>query len=98
LKNSAAPGSGTPACGCNGNKIPGVPRYRSFDHDAGVGIIGCGHTLEEANLELALVRCLHPLLATAREQGMALSRYRIERDGVLRRGVAFLRPRICIKG
>ena len=43
---------------------------------------------EEADTELALVRWLNLLLATAREQGMAFAEFRLERDGVVWRGSA----------
>jgi len=119
VKNPAAPGVCECARNRNKENVLGIPRYRYFDHDADVGIVGYGLTLEEAfeaaaaamfalmtdlrevrperslrvdfeeaDVELALVRWLNILLATAREQGMALSEFRIERDGVLWRGVA----------
>ena len=90
-----------------------------FEHDADVGVIGRGHTLEEAfkaaaratfaimcdpatvrperavavefeeaDPEIALVRWLNALLALAREHGLALARFWIERDGVRWRGGA----------
>ena len=43
---------------------------------------------EEADIELALVRWLNLLLATAREHGMVFSQFRLERDGVVWRGSA----------
>ena len=43
---------------------------------------------EEADVELALVRWLNLLLATAREQSMAFGEFRLERDGVVWRGAA----------
>lgn len=47
---------------------------------------------EEADLELALVRWLNLLLALARERGLALARFWIERDGVRWRGGAAGEP------
>jgi SHS2 domain-containing protein len=95
------------------------PRYAYFEHDADIGIVGRGETLEEsfeaaaaatfaimtdlaairlattvrlgfeeADIELALVRWLNLLLATARERGVVFARFRLERDGVLWRGSA----------
>lgn len=97
----------------------GAARYAYFEHDADVGIIGRGGTLEEAfeaaaaatfaimtdlaairieytaklefeeaDTELALVRWLNLLLATARERGVIFASFRLERDGVLWRGSA----------
>lgn len=43
---------------------------------------------EEADRELALVRWLNLLLGLARERGLALGRFWIERDGVVWRGGA----------
>ena len=43
---------------------------------------------EEADIELALVRWLNLLLATARENGMVFAQFRLERDGVVWRGSA----------
>jgi SHS2 domain-containing protein len=43
---------------------------------------------EEADLELALVKWLNLLLATAREHGMVFAQFRLERDGVVWRGSA----------
>jgi SHS2 domain-containing protein len=43
---------------------------------------------EEADTELALVRWLNLLLATARAQGLVFAGFRLERDGVLWRGAA----------
>lgn len=90
-----------------------------FEHDADIGVIGRGATLEEAfesaaaamfaittelaavrrsrtvriefeeaDTELALVRWLNLLLATAHEQGMAFAQFRLERDGAVWRGSA----------
>jgi len=94
-------------------------RYEYYEHDADMGVIGRGATLEEAfesaaagvfaimtelsavraertvriefeeaDTELALVRWLNLLLATAREHGMIFSAFRLERDGVVWRGSA----------
>ena len=94
-------------------------RYAYFDHDADVGVIGRGATLEEAfesaaagtfeimtdlgavrrersvrvefeeaDVELALVRWLNLLLAVAREHGMIFAEFRLEREGVVWRGMA----------
>lgn len=103
-----------------GRDAPGVGgRYGYFEHDADVGVIGRGETLEEAfeaaalamfaimsepaainpastvrlefeeaDVELALVRWLNLLLATARERGMVFSSFRLERDGAVWRGSA----------
>jgi len=43
---------------------------------------------EEADLELALVRWLNLLLATAQERRMVFADFRLERDGVVWRGSA----------
>jgi SHS2 domain-containing protein len=43
---------------------------------------------EEADVELALVRWLNLLLATAREHGMVFAEFRLDRDGVVWRGSA----------
>ena len=43
---------------------------------------------EEADVELALVRWLNLLLATAREQSMVFAEFRLDRDGVVWRGAA----------
>ena len=43
---------------------------------------------EEADIEIALVRWLNLLLATAREQGMVFGEFRLDRDGVVWRGSA----------
>jgi SHS2 domain-containing protein len=43
---------------------------------------------EEADIELALVRWLNLLLASAREQAMVFAEFRLERDGVVWRGSA----------
>jgi SHS2 domain-containing protein len=90
-----------------------------FEHDADMGIVGHGATLEEAfesaavamfaimtdlaavrrqqtvrlefeeaDTELALVRWLNLLLATAREYGMIFAEFRLERDGGVWRGAA----------
>ncbi|MCC7487380.1 MAG: archease [Burkholderiales bacterium] len=90
-----------------------------FEHDADVGVIGRGATVEEAfedaaratfaimadpaslmaeeavtvefeeaDLEIALVRWLNALIAAAREHGLALARFWVERDGVRWRGGA----------
>jgi protein archease len=48
--------------------------------------------LEEADNELALVRWLNLLLGLARERGLALSRFHLERDGVRWRGTASGEP------
>jgi SHS2 domain-containing protein len=94
-------------------------RYSYFDHDADVGVIGHGVTLEEsfeaaavatfalmtdlaavrrsdskrivfeeADVELALVRWLNLLLGTARACAMVFADFRLERDGVVWRGLA----------
>ena len=94
-------------------------RFDYFDHDADIGVIGRGPTLEEAfeaaaegmfeimtdlatvrsertvplgfeeaDVELALVRWLNLLLATAREQRMVFAEFRLDRDGVVWRGAA----------
>lgn len=94
-------------------------RYAYFEHDADMGIVGRGATLEEAfesaaaamfaimtdlgairkqrsvklefeeaDTELALVRWLNLLLATAREHRMVFAEFRLERDGVVWRGAA----------
>jgi SHS2 domain-containing protein len=94
-----------------------------FEHDADVGIVGRGETLEEAfeaaaaatfaimtdlnrvridvtetlafeeaDTELALVRWLNLLLATARECGVVFARFSVERDGVNWRGAASGEP------
>lgn len=47
---------------------------------------------EEADIELALVRWLNLLLATARERGMVFAQFRLERDGVVWRGSATGEP------
>jgi len=47
---------------------------------------------EEADRELALVRWLNLLLGLARERGLALGRFWIERDGVVWRGGAAGEP------
>lgn len=47
---------------------------------------------EEADMELALVRWLNLLLGKAREHGLVFSRFRLERDGVLWRGLASGEP------
>lgn len=57
-------------------------RYAYFEHDADIGIIGRGATVEEAPGAYKDV----DLVAEATEQA-----------GLARR-VAFLRPKICIKG
>ena len=41
---------------------------------------------EEADVELALVRWLNLLLATAREQGLVFAEFGLDRDGVVWRG------------
>jgi SHS2 domain-containing protein len=95
------------------------PSQGYFEHDADIGIVGRGATLEEAfeaaaratfaimtdiatvhheetvriefeeaDEELALVRWLNLLLGSARERGIILGRFWIERDGVLWRGGA----------
>jgi protein archease len=82
-----------------------------FDHDADIGVVGRGETVErcmeaaaaatfaimadlsriepkeqvrveftEADYDFALVAWLNGLLAAAREHGLALSRFRIERE------------------
>jgi SHS2 domain-containing protein len=97
--------------------------HRYFEHDADVGVIGRGKTVEEAfesaagatfavmvdpaavqptqsvtvefeeaDVEIALVRWLNALLAAAREHGLALARFWIERDGVRWRGGASGEP------
>ncbi len=43
---------------------------------------------EEADIELALVRWLNLLLATAREHGMVFAEFRLDHDGVVWRGSA----------
>lgn len=43
---------------------------------------------EEADVELALVRWLNLLLATAREQRMVFAEFRLDHDGVVWRGAA----------
>src|SRR3990172_4295075 len=43
---------------------------------------------EEADVELALVRWLNLLLATAREQRMVFAEFRLDRDGGVWRGTA----------
>lgn len=48
--------------------------------------------LEESDDELALVRWLNLLLGLARERGLALSRFHLERDGVHWRGTASGEP------
>lgn len=94
-------------------------RCAYFEHDADIGIIGRGETLEEvfeaaaaatfaimtdlaairlattvklefeeADVELALVRWLNLLLATAREHGMIFAKFTLDHDGVLWRGSA----------
>lgn len=98
-----------------------LPEY--FDHDADVGVVGRGPTLElafesaahatfalmtdlrqvkptasihiafeEADLDLALVTWLNRLLAEARTQGLALSRFRLVRDGHRWQGKAWGEP------
>jgi SHS2 domain-containing protein len=93
--------------------------FAYFDHDADIGVIGRGATLEaafeaaargtfaimadpervrpreqvafefeEADVELALVRWLNLLITHAREQGLALGRFEIRRNGARWRGVA----------
>jgi SHS2 domain-containing protein len=93
--------------------------YAYFDHDADIGLIGRGATLEaayesaaaamfalmtelsavrcvkrvpveleEADVELALVRWLNLLLAMAREENLVFARFALERDGVVWRGWA----------
>lgn len=47
---------------------------------------------EEADVELALVRWLNLLLGKAREHGLVFARFRLERDGVLWRGMASGEP------
>jgi SHS2 domain-containing protein len=47
---------------------------------------------EEADVELALVRWLNLLLGKAREHGLVFARFRLERDGVLWRGLASGEP------
>jgi SHS2 domain-containing protein len=99
----------------------GGPEY--FDHDADIGVLGRGATVEEAfesaaqatfaimadltavrpaqpvtvefeeaDVEIALVRWLNALLAAAREHGLILCRFWIERDGVRWRGGAMGEP------
>ena len=94
-------------------------RYAYFEHDADIGLVGRGTTLEEAfeaaaagmfaimtdlacvrrertvtlefeeaDVELALVRWLNLLLATARERRMVFAEFRLDRDGVVWRGAA----------
>jgi len=94
-----------------------------FDHDADIGIIGRGDTLErcfesaaqatfaimidpsrieprrevkvefeEADPEFALVAWLNGLLAAAREEGLALGRFRLQRRGDHWNGAAWGRP------
>jgi SHS2 domain-containing protein len=94
-------------------------RHEYFEHDADIGVVGRGATVEEAfesaaagmfaimtelpavrreqtvriefeeaDIELALVRWLNLLLATAREHGMVFAEFRLERDGVVWRGSA----------
>jgi SHS2 domain-containing protein len=94
-------------------------RHEYFAHDADIGVVGRGATIEEAfesaatgmfaimtelpavrreqtvriefeeaDIELALVRWLNLLLATAREHGMVFAEFRLERDGVVWRGSA----------
>jgi SHS2 domain-containing protein len=98
---------------------PAAEPNEYFEHDADIGVIGRGATLEEAfesaatgmfaimtelpavrrertvqiefeeaDTELALVRWLNLLLATAREHGMVFAEFRLERDGVVWRGSA----------
>ncbi|GAP67038.1 archease [Mizugakiibacter sediminis] len=86
--------------------------YDYFDHDADIGVVGRGASLEQAfeaaaaamfaimadpaavrpaatvriefdetDPELALVTWLNRLLAEARTRGLALSRFRLHRDG-----------------
>lgn len=43
---------------------------------------------EEADVELALVRWLNLLLGKAREHGLVFAKFRLERDGVVWRGLA----------
>ena len=43
---------------------------------------------EEADVEMALVRWLNLLLATARDQRMVFAEFRLDRDGVVWRGAA----------
>jgi len=100
---------------------PGDNEY--FEHDADIGVVGRGVTLEEAfesaaaatfaimadlsavrpersvtldfeeaDIEIALVRWLNLLLGLAHEQGLAFSRFWIERDGVHWRGGASGEP------
>jgi SHS2 domain-containing protein len=47
---------------------------------------------EEADVELALVRWLNLLLGKAREHGLVFAHFRLERDGVLWRGLASGEP------
>jgi SHS2 domain-containing protein len=96
-----------------------MERHAYFEHDADVGLVGRGATIEEAfesaavgmfaimtelpavrrehtmrvefeeaDAELALVRWLNLLLATAREHGMIFAEFRLDRDGVVWRGSA----------
>jgi SHS2 domain-containing protein len=98
-------------------------RYDYFEHDADIGVIGRGDTLEEsfeaaaaatfaimidltevrcvrterftfeeADTELALVRWLNQLLGMARERAIAFAEFRLERDGVVWRGMATGEP------
>ena len=98
---------------------PVIESSAYFEHDADIGVVGRGATLEEAfesaaagmfaimtelpavrrsrtvrlefgeaDTELALVRWLNLLLATAREQGMVFAEFRLERDGAVWRGSA----------
>jgi SHS2 domain-containing protein len=101
------------------NIAAGDGRFGYFDHDADVGVIGRGQTLEEAfeaaaaamfsimtnlrtvgqvsteriefeeaDVELALVRWLNLLLGVARSHAMVFAGFRLERDGVVWRGLA----------
>ncbi len=58
--------------------------------------VRCMHTIrvsfEEADIELALVRWLNLLLATAREHGLVFSMFALERDHVVWRGAASGEP------
>lgn len=98
-------------------------RYEYFDHDADMGVIGRGATLEEAfeaaaaatfaimidlaavrrvrterfefeeaDTELALVRWINQLLGMARSRAIAFAEFRLERDGVVWRGMASGEP------
>lgn len=98
-------------------------RYDYFDHDADIGVIGRGATLEEAfeaaaaatfaimidlatvrreqferiefeeaDTEIALVRWLNLLLGVARARAIAFADFRLERDGVVWRGMASGEP------